>query len=115
MVRKWTLWFWVLLQLSLLGISLYFIIVRGFEAGITILLWLEFVVTFPSGYIPPLLHYGAYLIFGPIKIDLPYGDLLYFVFMFLLYNLLGYLQWFVVVPKIFRWIAGIFRGLGRNG
>ncbi len=104
MSRKIALIIWIIIQITIFILSVYSIFIRHDKDGFTLFYMLEFLVTYPSGYIIGYINYGYYILFGTLESGFKYFEQIYFISYFALFNILGYLQWFIVIPKIYKWI-----------
>jgi len=100
MLRIKLLWF--LLQVLWLFFILYQIVKYNEKDIDIIFTGLEYIITFPSSLLIGGLNYILSFIYTPIDYfnNVPYR-IIYIFINWILFTVAGYVQWFIVVPKIY--------------
>jgi len=95
--KTFTLELWITIQLIILLITSYYIFTSNHENVETLFVAIESVLIFPAGIITLYLNeiFNAYDYFVSHE-----SFFLFVLFNWILYTLIGYIQWFILLPKM---------------
>lgn len=89
---------WFTLQIVIICIVCYSLIIRGDRDGDIFFFLSENILTFPSSLLVASLNY--FISRSPIMNSYHSFELLYIFINWVLFNIVGYVQWFLIVPAI---------------
>jgi len=95
--------FWVILQFIILIFVLIDLLIFHNEEALMKLVAFELFLSVPIWFIIIFINY---ILLGFLDISIEESNILYIIFNWLLFLLLGYGQWFILLPKIYMKLWG---------
>jgi len=95
---------WVISQFIILIYIIIDLLILYNEEALMKLVALELLLTPPAWFIVIFINY---IFIGLIKVSISETNILYIIFNWILFYLFGYIQWFILLPKIYKKIWGV--------